>query len=640
MNPLKLLRRLLGIVRGGAGAVPIVLGCVLGLMIGMNPGLNLTLGITVLLFLLLNANFGLAVVGIVVGKVLCLVLARVTFEIGYVVIHHLGLEGLFRAVSETPVVALMDLHRYCLVGGLVVAVVLGAVVGVLVTRMVNGIRSAVVAGLGKSAAMQRVSRNAVVRLLLWVLLGKQKRPLAEMLGLKDPVLRRSGLVLTLVVVLLVAGFEVLFADRVAAWGLKEGLEAAVGAEVDIEGVDLSLMHGSLAVRGVGVTDPSKPAFNMAQVFTLACDVNVASLLAGRLVVDEMVIKRFEQGVKRDSPGQVYVTPKEPPPPPPNDAVSNYFEQGQRVLEYLYKLRRYLAERQKGQDRTDPQKREPAGRDDLKRWARERGYLALTATPLLVRRPGVTIRSLRIEDIPVGGTDTWNIEAKELSDKPELNERAMTFTVGSNKGLSASVTFDFTKPGARHTVKLHVPKLNLGEDIRLTDRVPVNIREAEVSVSAEGTFTNETIALPVVIQLRNMKAGGRAGTGVLGLDAATTAKVFQAVANMSVVAELYGPIATPRVRVDSKNTLSSLQKALQDAGQRLLADQAGAQIQKLADSTGIKLPPDLQKATPADVIGGIGSLLGKDKGKGKQEKGNDKAGKKKEKKKTLLEGLFR
>ena len=36
-------------------------------------------------------------------------------------IHNIGLEGLFRWFGDTPVVALMDLHRYCFVGGVPLA---------------------------------------------------------------------------------------------------------------------------------------------------------------------------------------------------------------------------------------------------------------------------------------------------------------------------------------------------------------------------------------------------------------------------------------------------------------------------------------------------------------------------------------
>ena len=118
MGPVKLVRKIGKVLRGGVGTPQILLGCILGMMLGFTVGFNTTSALLILLLLLLNANGFLAAVSILVGKVLCLVLAPLTFRIGYLVIHQMGLEGLFRAASETPVVAFMNLHNYCQVGGM------------------------------------------------------------------------------------------------------------------------------------------------------------------------------------------------------------------------------------------------------------------------------------------------------------------------------------------------------------------------------------------------------------------------------------------------------------------------------------------------------------------------------------------
>ena len=118
MNPFKLLKKLVKLLRGGAGTWEIFTGCLLGMIIGMTPGFNMTIVIAVVLLLVLNAHMALALTALAIGKILCLILAPVTFEIGYVLVHGIGLEGLFHTFSQTPVLALMNLHYYCLVGGL------------------------------------------------------------------------------------------------------------------------------------------------------------------------------------------------------------------------------------------------------------------------------------------------------------------------------------------------------------------------------------------------------------------------------------------------------------------------------------------------------------------------------------------
>ena len=89
-------------LRGGTGPAQMFLACLIGVLVGMVPGINLTLVLGILLLVLINVNGPLAVLGIVVGKVLCLLLAPVTFEIGYVLIHGIGLENLLCAACEVP----------------------------------------------------------------------------------------------------------------------------------------------------------------------------------------------------------------------------------------------------------------------------------------------------------------------------------------------------------------------------------------------------------------------------------------------------------------------------------------------------------------------------------------------------------
>ena len=127
MGPVKLIRGIGRILRGGADRRQVFLGCLLGVVIGMIPGFNGALVLAIALFFFLNANGLLAALGVLLGKVLCLVLAPVTFNIGYVIIHKVGLEGFFRWAADTPVLALMDLDVYSLVGGLPVALVVGTV---------------------------------------------------------------------------------------------------------------------------------------------------------------------------------------------------------------------------------------------------------------------------------------------------------------------------------------------------------------------------------------------------------------------------------------------------------------------------------------------------------------------------------
>ncbi|MHC4873179.1 MAG: hypothetical protein ACYTFY_15155, partial [Planctomycetota bacterium] len=125
MNPVKIIRKLGAALRGGPTFLQVFLGVFAGFAIGMMPGINLSFILLMALLLILNVNGGVAAVAVIIGKVLCLILAPLTFNIGYFLIHSIGLEGLVRAFGDTPVLALLDLHVYCMTGAIPFIIILG-----------------------------------------------------------------------------------------------------------------------------------------------------------------------------------------------------------------------------------------------------------------------------------------------------------------------------------------------------------------------------------------------------------------------------------------------------------------------------------------------------------------------------------
>ncbi|MFW5915332.1 MAG: DUF2062 domain-containing protein, partial [Planctomycetota bacterium] len=205
---LKFARKLGKILRGGVRSRQIMLGALLGVIIGMIPGFNLSLVIAIIALLILNAHVGVAMFGVALGKVAMYLLAPVTFQIGFILVHQLGVEGLFRVLANAPVLALLDLHVYSLTGGLPVAVLLGGIFGWVMTRMVDALRTGIIQATDRSPRMKKLANNRAVRLFMRIVFGKQKGDLEELLSRDQPVLRRSGLILVTVVVVLGGRFAV------------------------------------------------------------------------------------------------------------------------------------------------------------------------------------------------------------------------------------------------------------------------------------------------------------------------------------------------------------------------------------------------------------------------------------------------
>ncbi len=612
---LKLFRKLVKLVRGGAGPIQIITGALLGMLIGMTPGINLTVVGLALALLILNASFGVAMLGILVGKLLCLVLAPLTFQIGYALIHGTPLGGLIPAVSETPVAAWLDLHYYCLVGGLPIALALGVVLGWLINRALDGLRRGIQASLDRSEKLQRAGQNIFVRILLRLLFGKQKKPLAELLGVRHPVFRKAGVILCLILIIPLAGFQALFADSTARNGVVEGLQMATGAEVNVDRVELSLTEGKLIITGLQVTDPDKPTHNLFQADRLESDVSLTDLLAHRIVVDNMTVDKLLLDVKRDKPGKVFVEPEEIPEPS-GSTVDDYFEKGKKVAEYLKKLKRYLDEHKKEQAEEVP------NAEDVAEEARRRGYLKMAAGNLLAQRPRVTIRHIEIREVPVAENVVLSLVGKEVSERPDLNEEPMTWEIrrageiGGKVKQTGLLTLDFTTLDAMHEIKIDAPNVRLGDMAEFSNKVPLSFSDALVDlVGAGGKFNADTMHLVLPIKLRNVKVSTRKDEPFLGMNPATAKEILDKLTTWDMIIGLDGAIAGPTVSVDDRQLLARLKKAMKEAGQEALASMANDQLQKIAPN--YELPKDfggLDKIGKGDVVGGVSDLLKLEDGK--------------------------
>ena len=605
MNPLKLIRKFFKMVRGGAAPWQIVASCLLGVIIGMIPGFNALVLVALVIFAIVNLSLGLLLIGAVIGKALCLALAPVTFEIGYVIIHQIGLESLFASACQTPFVALMGLDVYCLIGGLPVAIIVGLILGGLIARTIKLVRIGSIAAGAKSAKVQKISSNFIVRILLRILFGKQKKSMAEMLATRHPIIRKSGVVLLVIIVGLVVVLEVVFLDQIAQSALVGGLEAGVGAEVNVKTVDLSLTGGRFELEGLQITDPDKPTHDMVKIDKLAAELNITDLLTRRVVIEEILIGEMNSGVKRKSPGEVYRRPERPEQPASDFSLSDYFEHKDRILEYLAKIKDYLENQEKRrEERTEPTPEETRERVD--EMVKNRGYLNVSAASLLANRPTITIRRIKIDKLPIPNIGTCTVEVNELSSNLALNEKPMDCSAKSDTGFDAAALIDFVNAGAMHKLAVTAPNIPVSA-MGLSDKCPLDISQAKVDVKLDGQFNHKKLALPLVLQLHDMKSAVRGDRKVLGLDPATAQRMFKNVTKLKVAADIRGAVASPEVHVDMGKTLAGLKEALVEAGKAELANMASEHLKKvLPDGLPVKLPGVATQ--PGDVIKGAGDLL--------------------------------
>jgi len=608
----KLLKKFGKWVRSGSSPFQIFLGCFLGFFVGMIPGFNLLVVIGVLLLVVLNVSRGLALLGLALGKLLCLLLAPVTFHAGYFIIHRMGLEGFFRAAASAPFTALMDLHVYCVAGGLPFALLLGAFFGYLMSRIITGLRRGILEATRRSEKMERLSKNKLVRFLLWLAFGKAKK--VDEAGEKPPLVKKFAAVLCLVAVGLVLLAQFALSGSLVRKSAEKNLGRSVGAEVNIRAAGVSLLTGKLSIDGLQITDPDKPTHNMVAIEKLVGDINIAGLFAKRLIVDRLTVSGFATGTPRKSPGRVFERRKETErktEKKTENALSNYFEDGEaleKCLGHAEKLKGYLEKfselKDRAGERKTPERRRAMKQELLKRAQLEK-YFLLSAKELIAARPACVVRRLEVEKIRLGeGSAAYSVHAEQISTHPERNSRPMMIRLTGAGGLDASVVLHFEKSDGRHHVRIKVPGVSVGRALKPSSAVPVDVQSATADIEIDGTFSADEIHIPVKIHLTDLKARTRQGRSVLGLDPRTAARIFENLDEFTVAVTLVGSLDEPRVELDEQQTLEQLKAALVKAGKAELASRVNGRLEKLTGGALKGIKPDLSKGLPKNLLPGL------------------------------------
>ena len=232
---------------------------------------------------------------------------------------------------------------------------------------------------------------------------------------------------------------------------------------------------------------------------------------------------------------------------------------------------------------------------------------------------------------------------------------MTMTLSPAKGgdPSARLEFHFEKPNAMHLLKVNMRDVALGEGLKLSSDVPLDVQEGTVNIDADGQFSDERLELPFNLVVRNLKANTQEGKSVLGLDPKTAQEVFRNLDELKIAGTIQGSLTAPTLKLDQKQILASLKEALMKAGKAELARRANEQLQRvggeatkklekaLGGKLGVKVPVDVKKTLKDKLPGGLGVKIPGLGAKGQKEEGKkpQTEEKKKPQPKDLLKKLF-
>ena len=102
---------------------------------------------------------------------------------------------------------------------------------------------------------------------------------------------------------------VLFANTIIKSILESKLGESYGAEVNIDDFDHSLYPTTVTLKGIALTNPTKPSHNQVFVGEANADVALKPLLDDQVIVNNLNLLEVQFDTERPSEGEVYRVPE-------------------------------------------------------------------------------------------------------------------------------------------------------------------------------------------------------------------------------------------------------------------------------------------------------------------------------------------
>lgn len=117
-------------------------------------------------------------------------------------------------------------------------------------------------------------------------------------------IRWKALLPLVVVLALIAGLTMLFADRLVERAVEATGTHLVGARVDLASADLHVADASLELRGLEVTNPGKPMTNLVEAAAVELDLRVLPLLEKKVLLDTVAMRGLRFNTPRKTSGAI------------------------------------------------------------------------------------------------------------------------------------------------------------------------------------------------------------------------------------------------------------------------------------------------------------------------------------------------
>ncbi len=619
-----LTRKIAKIIRGKVTPLQLTFACLLGALIGFLPGLTQGPGLLLALLavlVVLNANLWIATLAAALGKLLSLLLMPIQFEAGRLLLDG-PTSAVFRSLINTPVVAWFGLDYYTVTGGLLLGLVVGLALSFVVVALVTGTRRKLAAMEQSSAIAEKLSRSKPAKFVLWVLVGGKGKESFERLSRRkvgNPI-RPIGVALVALAGALGGVVWVFAQEPIVTAVMKNGLERANGATVDLDSADLDLGAGTLRVSGLAMADPEALSTDLLRAETLTADLGTRDLLTRRIAFDLIELAEASSGETRARPGRLVRPRPEPAEPPTDDAgeaktIEDYIEQAELWRDRLAQAREWLEKVNTKGDGTSADPDAPQGetlRDRLRREVAAKGYTRVRAEHLIEGAPTVLVREVRIDGMTVADLpgEVFDVRGSMLSTQPSLvADGSPAMSVTSRSGAIAGDIRIGARPG-------EASRLSFVRKGLSGDRVGSMLAVDGLS-DGEPPISGGTVDLAFASALDGILIDGTIDATLVGTTLALAGSRTR-VDSLVLPIGVRGPIDGPRVSFSDE----ALADALVAAGKAELANRVRGEVDRAVGDA-------LEKSGVGEEIkkragGLLGGVLGgsKDEDKDEDEEGSD------------------
>ncbi len=503
MNFIKFFRKFVKILIGGSGSREIYIAFLFGIILGLIPGFNLTTIILILLIILINVNLGTVFIAFLLGELLMYLITPLTYSLGYSLIHTPHIYQFFKEIVNTPVLALLELNNYCLLGGIIIGTIIGIIFAWIFTYIIQKLRKALFIS-SENKIINKIAANPIIKFFIRIIFGKQKTSLEDTLKIKSKLIRKGFFYPFIVFVIILIIVDLFLISPLAKHIIISNTETLTGAEVNIDSLSLSVFRSKLKIEKLQITDSTNPQNNLIYVEELDAQLNITELLRKRFVADKAIIRGASVDTKRTKPGKIYSSKKLNTPtlnfPELKTEDNSIPAISENILEKIKKSEKYIETIQKYYKIVSENLKVLPKSHATDKHRKHSELLNQTATELEEKHPTILFK-----EISGDSTLPYPLDMKisNISTAPELVQPPIKiFITPKKKQTDPHLELTLKTTLESDYIDISLKGLFL-RDIKLTNALP-SLKKVKANINTKGSFNKNHLELPCIVTLSDLQ----------------------------------------------------------------------------------------------------------------------------------------